>query len=795
MSQVLKSSPKFRKYILISAVLIPLIIFYFSLPSTLFDDRYATTLNDPNGYLLGALIANDGQWRFPPATRVPEKLGICVTRFEDRYFYKHPGVNPGSLARAVVQNIRAGKVVSGGSTITMQVIRLYRKNKPRTYIEKLIEIVLAVRLELRYTKSEILALYISHAPYGSNIVGAEAASWRYFNRSPDDLTWSEAALLAVLPNQPGLIYPGKNQEQLKAKRDRLLEWLKSLKLIDGLTCALSRQEPIPASPRPLPSIAPQLLTRAVKEGLAGKRLQTSVQKDIQAQAVEKVEWHAREFRSRQIYNAAVLIMEINSGKVLAYVGNTLPDARDPYHGNEVDIISSPRSTGSILKPLLFAAMADEGKLLPTMLIPDVPTLIDGFAPQNFSKTFDGAVPASEVVARSLNVPAVRMLQAYRYDKFHYVLTRLGMTTLTRPAGHYGLSLILGGAEGTLWDICGIYASLARELNHYFVFPAPMKYRDGDLHPPIVFSQDQASIQQGNRDSGVINAGPVWMMLNAMTEVNRPEEDASWKYYSSGRRIAWKTGTSYGNRDAWAIGMDPRYLVGVWVGNADGEGRPGLTGVEYAAPLMFDLFNLLPAGNWFSKPQSDLQSVLVCSKSGYRASMNCGETEWVEGSMSALQSDQCHYCKIIFLDPSGQYRVTDDCESVNRMIRKSWFILPPAQEWYYRRRDPFYKTLPPYRKDCTNPDPSIPVMALIYPRNYSRIYIPRELNGEMGRTVFEVAHRNPGVTIFWHIDDEYIGKTKNIHQLGILAKTGLHHLVLVDENGEILKISFEVISKN
>ncbi len=786
---------KVRQYIFITAGVTVIIIYYFSLPSQLFHDPYATTISDSRDQLLGAVIASDQQWRFPPINHVPVKLGSCVTEFEDQYFYRHPGFNPVSLIRAAFQNIHAGHVVSGGSTLTMQVIRIYRQNRPRTYFEKILEILLSVRLELSHSKKEILELYLSHAPYGSNLVGAEAASWRYFNRGPDDLSWAEAALLAVLPNQPGLIFPGHNQVLLRQKRDRLLKKLLNRHIIDELTYRLSVTEPVPSQPQSLPSLAPRLLTRALQQGFKGTRLRTTLNRNIQIMAREIVERHAVGFRNNQVYNAAAIIMEVNSGKVLAYVGNTdAPDSMDDEYGNDVDIIMSPRSTGSVLKPLLFASMADEGILLPTMLVPDIPTMIDGFAPQNFSRTFDGAVPADEVIARSLNVPSVRLLKQYSYEKFHFMLKRLGMTTLTQPPGHYGLSLILGGAEGTLWDLSGIYASLGRELNHYFRFASPTKYLSSDIHPPIVFLKDTVHVpESGDRASGLINAGPVWMMMNVMTELNRPEEDASWRYYASGRRVAWKTGTSYGNRDAWSIGLDRNYLVGVWVGNADGEGRAGLIGVEYAAPLMFDLFNLLPRSEWFEKPTGDLKSVKICKKSGYLASQDCDETEWVDASMNADNARQCNFCKTVFLDPSGKFRVNADCEPVDKMIKKSWFVLPPVEEWYYKNHDPFYRPLPPYRKECRNVDPSIPAMALIYPKNYSRIYVPREINGEMGQSVFEVAHRNPSTAIYWHIDNQYIGMTRNIHQMGIRASPGFHDLVLVDENGEVLKIRFEVIS--
>jgi penicillin-binding protein 1C len=764
--------------------------YWLALPSPLFTTPTSTVLEDNDGKLMGAKIADDGQWRFPNTENVPDKFAKALVQFEDRQFYNHPGVNVAAFTRAMYQNITKGKVVSGGSTLTMQVIRLARKGRSRTFYEKFIEFIMATRLELSYSKKEILGLYASNAPFGSNVVGLDAAAWRYFGRSAEQLSWAEAATLAILPNSPSLIYPGKNQERLKTKRDRLLDRLRDAGEIDAETCELSKQEPLPGKPYPIPQNSPHLLTRVLREGMKGQLIRTTVDGQLQERVTEIIEKHHRTLKANEIHNAAALVLDVQTGNVIAYVGNT-QNPGHPEHGSDVDVITAPRSTGSILKPFLYASMLTEGELLPNSLVPDIPTQIGGYAPKNYNLTYDGAIPAKRALARSLNVPAVRMLQNFGLEKFHYNLKRMGMTTLRRPAEHYGLSIILGGAEGKLWDLAGIYASMARTLNNYPKYNG--KYNRKDFHPAnFVKPEEKEDETEGEDDWSFIDAASIYLTFEAMVEVARPDEEQSWREYTSSSKIAWKTGTSFGYRDGWAIGVTPKYVVAVWVGNADGEGRPGLVGLSTAAPVMFDIFSALKPAKWFSAPYDEMEKIPVCRQSGCRATDLCDpvDTMWVQ--KAGLRTKPCQYHRLVHLDASGKYRVTSDCEDVNSMLHRSWFVLPPAQEWYYKSKNPTYQELPPFREDCAGGN--ISSMELIYPKQLSQIYIPVELDGTMGKVVFEVAHRRPNATIHWHVDDEYAGSTSSIHQLGLSPDEGPHILTLVDENGETLSQKFEVVSK-
>jgi penicillin-binding protein 1C len=780
----IRSYPK-----LFTSFVIVVIVYYFCLPSILFDDPYSTVLEDKRENLLSAAIASDGQWRFPEGVKIPENFKQAVVLFEDKRFLYHPGVDPISLGRAIKQNISSGKIISGGSTISMQVIRLSRKGESRTYLEKIIELFLATRLELRYSKEEILSLYASHAPFGGNVVGIEAACWRFFGRNPEQLSWSEAALLAVLPNNPSLIHLGKNRIKLKEKRDRLLDKLHKEGKIDDLTLSLAKSELVPENPVRLPKIAPHLLTRFIKEGKANQKIITTLDINLQQRTRQIVYDHHQHLKGNQIFNAAAVVISVKTGNVLAYVGNTESGRENSEH---VDVANAPRSTGSILKPFLFAAMLNEGKMLQHTLIPDVPVIINGYSPKNFSKEYDGAVHANEALIRSLNVPAVHELRDYRYEKFYELLKNIGFTPFKYQPDHYGLSLVLGGAEGSLFDITSMYASMARTLENYFEHPGKNKYNKKDFHRARLIAGDSTSEVELEENS-FLSASSIYLTFDALLEVYRPGEESGWKYFNNARRIAWKTGTSFGFRDGWAVGVNPDYAVGVWVGNADGEGRPGLTGTETAAPLMFDIFSSLPGNNvWFRDPKSEMAKMPVCVKSGSLATSLCEETDTIEVAHAGLQTLPCRYHQRIHLSPDKKFRVHSECESVSEIQTVSWFVLPAVQEYYFKTRNISYKPLPPFRNDCQNPS-VFASMDVIYPKPDSKVFVPRELNGEIGQTIFEAVHRDPKVTVYWHIDDDYVGSTKKLHRLALSPKKGNHILTLVDENGETIKRVFKVIS--
>lgn len=742
--------------------------YIFCLPRHLFHVPYSTVVTDRNEELLGARIASDGQWRFPPRNTTPEKIKECLITFEDKHFYHHWGVNPFAIGRAFYQNVKNKRIVSGGSTLTMQTIRLAR-NESRTFREKLIEMIWATRLEFRASKEEILSMYISHAPFGGNVVGLDAAAWRYFGHSADDLSWAESAMLAVLPNAPAMIHLSKGRKTLLDKRNRLLKQLLEKKTIDSSTYELAISEPLPDEPHALPQIAPYLVSRFYQEQ-NGEYSRSTINKGIQTQVEDLAERWSNEFGRSDIRNLAILVIDIPSNQVVAYCGNVHFDRKQG--GNQVDVIQAPRSTGSILKPFLYYAMLQEGSLLPDMLLPDVPVNINGFTPQNFSMQFEGAVPASEALARSLNIPAVTMLQRYGVPKFHSFLQQIGLKTINRSSSHYGLSLILGGAEATLWDVTNAYAMMGRSL-------LQLPQRSCSLLLPT---------SRITESTDPFQPGAVWQTFDALKEVNRPEE-IDWKSIPSMQTIAWKTGTSYGFRDAWAVGVTPRYAVGVWVGNATGEGKPGLVGAQTAGPVLFDIFNLLPSSSWFTRPAGIFVEAEVCRKSGHLKGRFCDETDTLLVLPAGLRTEACPYHHLVTLSANESQRIYENCANTEPTLRKSWFTLPPVWEWYYKQHHPEYKPLPPFKAGCG--EDTFQPMQFIYPPMNARIKLPKQLDGSKGFLTVELAHNNPNATVFWHLDETYQAQTQDFHKISLQPAAGKHSLTAVDGEGNTISTTFFV----
>ena len=773
-----------------------LIWFWLCLPQKLFNSPTSYVIEDKDGNLLNATIAADGQWRFPYNQHVPQKFIDCITVFEDRRFFKHPGVDPAAIVRAITKNIKNKGVVQGGSTITMQVIRLSKRNDKRSIWNKLKESILAVRLEMSYSKKEVIALYASHAPFGSNIVGLDAASWRYYGRSADKLSWGEMAALAVLPNAPALVHPGRNRNVLLRKRNLLLDNLLKAGKIDSSTVELARLEPLPDEPLRLPQNASHLLQRFIKDNKTWKqetKIKTTLDGNLQKNVSRIIQQHQSILKGNGINNACALVLDVETGNVLSYVGN-ITDAYNKEMEADVDVIAAPRSPGSILKPILYASILSDGAILPNSIIADIPTQIGSYAPKNFDLGYDGAVPANRALSRSLNVPAVKMLQQYKYQRFYETLRQCGITTLNRNADTYGLSLILGGCEVTPWDIAAVYASMARTLNHQTKNHG--KIDATDFHAANYLALNYKPKTTNNKPPTTnipLDPTSIWFTFQAMQEVMRPGDEGLWQQFSSSQKIAWKTGTSFGFRDGWAIGVTANHVVAIWVGNTDGEGRPGLIGIETAAPILFDIFRLLPNSKWFERPKYNFIYVPVCRQSGYRANIDCPDADTVFMPPNGTRSALCPYHKMMHLDATGNFRVTEECESPSNMQHKSWFLLSPAMEYYYKQRNADYKILPPFKTGCAFSETG-KLIELIYPQPEAKIYVPLEITGEKGKTVFTAAHRRAGVKIFWSLDDAFIGSTENFHQVGLSPLPGKHIITLVDENGISVSRQFEILEK-
>ena len=878
-----------KRYLIYIALTASLLYWLFCLPDNLFPQPRATILLDQTDQLLGAQVAPDGQWRMPDLDSIPPIIAVAVTTYEDRDFYIHYGVSPKAILRALKANLSAGRIVQGGSTISMQVARMARGNKPRTVWQKMIEVAWATRLEWRYSKEEILALWLNNAPFGGNVVGLEAAAYRYYGRPPRTLSVAEAATLAVLPNQPGLVRPGQNADVLLEKRNLLIKQMETSGSISSQDAELAMLEPLPPPPARLPRHAPHLLQR-LRHTSPSRRIRSTIDLDLQKQVADLVQQHHTLLSGNQIQNCAAIVSEVSTGRVLAYVGN-VPDLA-PEHAPQVDILNSPRSPGSLLKPILYAAAISDGTLLPRELLPDVPANFGGFQPANFYRNYAGAVPADDALARSLNIPFVYLLQGYGLEKFHADLKQYGFRHLTQPSNHYGLSLILGGGEVTATEINNWFLGIARQQRyfrqrqskycqedfsalHFLRYPhdalnpapggasrgLPASY-GGNSQNAVLESQyapppqntppaqnipypentlpfhDTPSLQN---TPGAINAGAAYATLEALTNLQRPDELGAMAKFTSPRPVAWKTGTSFGFRDAWASGCTPEYAVTVWTGNASGEGRAGLVGTRAAAPLFFRILRLLdqrptthnsyasqnqpapqeyqdgqhepdgqdgrnrydkqdtqgshavqtidhptqpPPPRWFQPPYDDLVTSPTCKLSGNLASPVCpADSSYIP--RSGERAGVCTYHTQVYVTGARDYRVMNDC-SPDGAHPHLQFTLPPRQAHYYARRHAYYRRPLPWHPDCNTPVEK--TMQFIYPYRNGNVQRSRNWQGELEPLIVELAHQNEDAEVHWHLDGQYLKTTKLFHQLALDIPSGQHQLTAVDDQGQQLRRS-------
>ncbi|MFN8318372.1 MAG: penicillin-binding protein 1C [Saprospiraceae bacterium] len=772
-------------FIVIAGVFIasPLVI----LPIPLFKSPLSTAVVDEEGQLLGARIATDGQWRFGAGKTVPQKFVCALLNYEDRHFYQHPGVDVKSMGAAILSQMSSGNKKRGGSTITMQVMRLALENHHRTIFSKIQEIAGAMVLEFSHSKEEILQYYLNNAPFGGNIVGIEAACWRYFGKNASDLSWAEAAMLAVLPNQPSMIHISKNRPILKSKRDRLLNKLYALHIIDEVTLSLSLDEPLPEKPLPLPTLAGHLVDHLTFNKRMTGIHTTSLNPDLQLLALNVATKYNDIYKEDQIEHIAVLILDNQSNKVLAYIGNT--------KSSPIDMIMAKRSSGSILKPLLYMAALDDGIIYPTSLLSDIPIAINGYSPANFDRDFRGAIGADEALQRSLNIPYVLLLRKYGISKFLNKLHKAGITTFHKSADHYGLSLILGGGEASLWEMSNVYASISRLANEYVENGG--KYRNQFYHsasflpPYLTFGKMPLS-----KTAPVFSAGAAFACAETLKKLGRPDEEGLWEEFSSQHPLAWKTGTSFGHKDAWAIGFDKKYTIGIWVGNASGVARSNLTGIHRAAPVLFDIYNQLPNTSWFDAPWDDLRKIQICSQSGLKAKDQCPKKVEQYVPHSSLKNEMCAYHQVAMISSFTGKRLMKECTGPTSYTIDTFFVIPPAEAAFYARHHSDFKELPPLEDDCISAGigDGKPNFSLIYPSENTRMYLPNNIAGQRQAMVFKAHHYDPSAKLYWYLDGKYLGSTMEFHSMEIQSTKGKHLLTLTDASGAEVVRKFELIER-
>jgi penicillin-binding protein 1C len=751
------------------ALLVLFLLFYIITPDAArrFDD-YSTVVLDADGQMLRAFLNEAQQWCFPDdGTAIPPKLIHAVLQFEDRDFYRHPGVNPLAVARALMQNIRERRVVSGASTITMQVARISNP-KRRTVWHKMREAAEALKLEIRYSKKQILRLYLHHAPYGYNIVGIRAASLKYFGKEPAWLTWSEAAVLAVLPNAPGLIAPGTRQEKLRARRDDLLHALHRAGSIDAATLRISLQEPVPQRIFPMPMNAPhaaQLLKSRTDEDI----IHSTISAQIQHNAEAVLRNNASVLRTLGVRNCAALICKTDTGEVVAYCGSQ--DFGDFATDGQVDGLQAARSSASTLKPFLYALSIDRGLIVPQSIISDIPTYYDGFTPQNADHSYRGTITAHQALVHSLNVPAVRLLNSYSVIDFYDFLQQAGCSTLFRNADGYGLTLIIGGAEVTPWDLAGLF----RGLGCGGAFAGLSLQQD---HPVEVSRQ-------------LIRPGAAWLTVEMLKDLVRPGAEYYWQQYEDAWPIAWKTGTSYGQRDAWAAGVSPQWTIVVWAGNFDGEGNASLSGAASAGPVLFELFGMLPKDpqkRWFKPPLSEMDIAVICHETGFTAQPACARRDTILVPHQTYPLPLCRCHRIIQVNDDETQEVCSLCWDANGHHDMRVLQYPPVESYYRRKRGLRNSFIPPHNPSCPAFHDEA-VVTIQYPTQDAHVLIPRDFGGTRQRVTLRAAHRDVDALLYWYLDDEYLGITQQHHTKAVEMRSGTHQLTVEDPQGNRCTVRF------
>jgi penicillin-binding protein 1C len=522
--------------------------------------KFSTVVVDRNGRLLRPYATLDGRWRLPAtvADVDPRYLDLLIA-YEDKRFRSHHGVDPLAVVRAAAQLVTHGRIVSGGSTITMQVARLLEPRTDRTFLAKLRQAVRAVQLEQKLTKDEILTLYLGLAPYGGNLEGTRAASLAYFGKEPKRLSLGEAAMLVAIPQSPEARRPDRSAQAAHKARDRVLDRVALSGKLPLDEIAQAKAEPSPSARRPMPTLAPHAADQAVAAAGGRKVIALTIDANIQ----KPLEDLARE-RARALGpDIAVAIMAIDhsTGEVLARVASS--DYFDERRAGQVDMTQAVRSPGSTLKPFIYGLAFEDGLIHPETLIEDRPVRYGAYAPENFDMTFQGTVPVRKALQMSLNVPAVTLLDAIRANRLTARITDAGAHFVLPKGEAPGLAMGLGGVGITLADLTMLYGGLARGGNTI----------------ALTERRDEIAAPAQRR---LLEPVAAWYVGNVLIGTPPPENAA-------GGRIAFKTGTSYGYRDAWSVGFDGKRTIGVWVGRPDGAAVPGLVGRQAAAPILFDAF--------------------------------------------------------------------------------------------------------------------------------------------------------------------------------------------------------------
>lgn len=633
------------------------------------------------GVVLRAYLNDEDKWRLPIALeQVPPFFLKGLICLEDKRFFSHPGVDPLALGRAVWQNLRHSRIVSGGSTISMQVVRLLEP-RPRRLFSKFIEALRALQLDWRLSKSDILRLYLTYAPYGGNVEGLAAASHVYFGHAARTLTHAEAAFLYLLPQAPAR-WTTYARHQWRRARQQVLDRLVDCGVFTPQETRLAQQAAVPETRRRFPLQAAHLADYLRRLYPEQRRFRSTIAVDVQRFLERLVRRLQPELAANGIHNIAILVIENATRAVRGAIGNI--DYLDADHAQQIAAFDVPRSPGSTLKPFLYALALDRAMMLPESLLLDVPTRFKRYAPANFSGTYRGLVRAETALSQSLNIPFVRLLQRLGMDHFLSFL-ELGGLHIATDRRELGLSLIIGGIEVTPLELANLYVNLAR----------------GGHRGAIRFLSASRTLEDG---SSWLSPGAVLLTNRALAKRDRPDFPRRKDVVDDGSDIRWKTGTSQGRRDAWSIGYDNRFTVLVWLGNLDQRPSAALTGAGRAAPIMFEILEAVrtPAPRHpglLQHPGRYLEDVEICAFSGDRASPFCPVTRAGLAIRGRVPAPTCRFHTRILRDLDSGMRVLRGCDRGMQTEFASVLTMPPSVLTWMDTLLRGQELLPPFHPRC------------------------------------------------------------------------------------------------
>jgi penicillin-binding protein 1C len=734
-------------------LLFSLLCLIFPLPD---DIEYSTCILDDHAQLVHAFLTRDQQWRMKlDSSELTDLLKRTIISKEDKYFYYHPGVNPLALCRALIGNILHGKIISGASTITMQLARALEPRK-RTYFNKLVEIFRAEQLELKYSKQEILERYLNMVPYGGNIQGVKAAAFFYFRKSPNHLSLAEITTLSIIPNHPSTLVIGKNNDRIMKARNHWLKKFQRQNVFTAKEIEDALKEPLTATRNAAPALLPQLSLKLKKSGR--ENIMTHIDMNKQFKLEKLISDYTQAARLKNIQNAAVIVIDNQTHQVISYIGSA--DFHDTLDGGEVNGAAAVRQPGSTLKPLLYALCMDDGILTPNQIINDVAVNYQGYAPENFDRKFNGYVSMEYALEHSLNIPAVRSLQLLGKDRLVQSLAACGFESVKKDQGKLGLSMILGGCGASLEQLTGLFSLFASQGLYY---PPSYQKTDTCVNPERIISTASA-----------------YMINEILSKLNRPDFPLNWQTTAHLPKIAWKTGTSYGRRDAWSIGYNGHYTVGVWCGNFSARGVPELTGANTATPLLFKIFNTIDydaSDRWFTKPAS-VDERMVCSETGLLPGTNCTNLVTAYFIPGVSSSNVCTHLQEVFVSADEKISFCRSCMPANGYKKKLFRIIPPEIQRFYEENHIVYQKLPPHNPFCEKifreegPVITSPTSGSEYLIS-KKTPEPLQLSCHSGNDVNR---------IYWYINDRYYKTTYSGSKQFFIPEDGPVKISCTDDKG-------------